>query len=198
MRPKILRPEGKYKIKGGFMCSANHCSFLDPIVIHCTFWNRRIYSLATKDLFNTPFKQWMFEKMHCIMVDKDNFSLSSLHEVIKQLKRGKVVSIFPEGYVHVGEKEISAFKSGTILMAHTANVPVVPVYIVPAAKWYQRRATVVGAPINIREVCGDRPSVAELDAAADYIRSKNQELKQYYENKYSCGNAAQKEGDRDV
>ncbi len=168
---------------------------MDPLVIHCTFGNRRIYSLATKDLFATPTKQWFFEKVHCIIVDKENFSLKSFHEVTHQLKRGKVVSIFPEGGVHVGAKEMSAFKSGTILMAHTAKVPIVPVYLVPASKWYHKHYVVVGAPIDVREICGDRPSVEQIDKAAEYIRQKNEELKQYYENKYlRADSTREKEG----
>ncbi len=198
MRPKVLRPEGKSRIKGGFMCSANHCGFLDPVVVHCVFWHRRIYSLATKDLFQTPLKQWFFEKMHCIIVDKENFSMASFREVTRQLKRGKVVSIFPEGNVHVGAKEMSAFKSGIILMAHTARVPIVPMYIVPEGKWYQRRYVVVGKPIDVREICGDRPSVDIIDKAAEYLKQKNEELKIFYESNYLRTDIAQeKEGQKD-
>lgn len=190
MRPKVLWPEGKQKQKGGFMCSANHCGFLDPVVVQCVFWYRRIHSLATKDLFRNRFLQWFFAKVHCIIVDKENFSLASFHEVTRRLKQGKVVSIFPEGNVRVDDKELAAFKSGSVLMAHNAGVPIVPMYIVPAGKWYQRRIVVVGAPIDVRALCGDRPSMDQINDATAVIREKSQELKLYYEEYYLRGDAA--------
>jgi 1-acyl-sn-glycerol-3-phosphate acyltransferase len=180
MRPKILRLGKKPKIKGGFMTTANHCSFVDPILVHCVFWKRRIYSLATKDLYSTPLRTWFFNKMHCIQVDKQNFSLNSFHEVTRQLKRGKVVSIFPEGQLNRGAEEMLAFKSGVILMAHSARVPIVPVYLVPPGRWYQRRAAVVGEPIDVRALCGDMPTVDDFNRASDYVHQKEEELKAFY------------------
>lgn len=180
MRPKILRLGKKPKIKGGFMTTANHCSFVDPILVHCVFWKRRIYSLATKDLYSTPLRTWFFNKMHCIQVDKQNFSLNSFHEVTRQLKRGKVVSIFPEGQLNRDAEEMLAFKSGVILMAHSARVPIVPVYLVPPGRWYQRRAAVVGEPIDVRALCGDMPTVDDFNRASDYVHQKEEELKAFY------------------
>ena len=160
----------------------NHCSFIDPIVIHCLFWKRRIYSLATKDLYDTKLKAWLFHHMHCIQVDKQNFSLDSFHEVTLQLKRGKIVSIFPEGQMNYAPENMLAFKSGIVLMAHKAKVPILPVYLVPPENWHQRRVAVIGEPIDIRSLCGMIPTMDELNRAADYIHEKEEELKQFYLN----------------
>ena len=184
LRPRILKPYGRYKVKGGFLISANHCSFLDPIVILCAFWSRRVYSLATKDLFSTKTKAFFFNCVNCIPVDKENFSLNSFHAVVKRLKGGKVVAIFPEGQINVGSADMSAFKSGAILMANTANVPIVPIYIAPPRKWYHRRVVVLGQPVNIREICGLRPSMAALDEVSQYLHEREDELKDFYYSKY--------------
>lgn len=184
LRPRILKPYGRCKLKGGFLASANHCSFLDPVMILCSFWSRRIYSLATKDLYSTKLKAFFFERMHCIEVDKDNFSLNSFHAVVKKLKAGKVVAIFPEGQITVGSSDVGAFKSGAILMANTANVPIVPLYIAPPRKWYHRRVVVLGSPVNVREMCGLRPSMTELDEVSRYLHEREDELKKFYYSKY--------------
>ena len=162
------------------MPTANHCSFVDPILVHCVFWKRRIYSLATKDLYSTPLRTWFFNKMNWIQVDKQNFSLNSFHEVTRQLKRGKVVSIFPEGQRNRGAEEMLDFKAGVILMAHSARVAIVPVYLVPPGRWYQRRAAVVGEPIDVRALCGDMPTVDDFNRASDYVHQKEEELKAFY------------------
>ena len=185
IRPKIYYPEGKPRLKGGFMISSNHSSFIDPFAVLAVFWYRRVFSLATKDLYDTPRKRWMFESMRCIKVDKENFSLDSFHEVIRRLKNKKVICIFPEGQINFDSDDVLAFKSGVILMAHTAGAPIVPIYLAPVGKWYQRRVIVVGKPINIREICGFMPTIDQLNGAADLVHAKEQELKEFYFSKYN-------------
>lgn len=180
MRPKILKINKHQSYKGGFMVSANHFSFLDPILIHFAIWKRRLYSLATKDIYDTKLKQFFFKRMHCIQVDKENFSLDSFHEVVRQLKKGNVVSIFPEGQVNFTSNDILTFKTGVALMAHTANVPILPVYLAPQKKWYHRRVAVVGEFINTREICGARPTTESFNKVCEVLREKENELKDFY------------------
>lgn len=192
MRPKRIYYGGKSDLKGGYMISANHSSFLDPIIVHCAFWKRRIYSLATKDLYRSKLHTWFFEHVHCIQVDKDNFSLNSFHQVTKLLKSGKVVCIFPEGEVRPGEKEVLKFKSGIILMAYSAKAPIVPVYFVPLERWYQRRVAVIGQPIDVHELCGIMPTEDDLNRAGEYVHQKEQELKDFYYNEICSGKTQKK------
>lgn len=180
LRPKLIYMGKKPKLKGGYMVFANHCSFMDPLLIHCIFYNRRIHTLATKDLYSNDLRTFMFDTMLCIQVDKANFSVDSFHEVVKLLKRGKVVCIFPEGRVSPGSDNILAFKSGMALMAYTAGVPIVPMYLLPTKKWYNRRVAVMGQPIDIKEMCGKRPSTADLDNVSKYLHEKELELQRYY------------------
>jgi len=180
MRPRIIHV-GKHKsLRGGYLASANHCSFLDPIFLQCVFWKRRSYSLATKDLYKNKFMTWLLKHVHCIQVDKENFSLNSFHEVTKQLKRGKPVIIFPEGQVNLASKDMLAFKTGIILMANTAKAPIVPVYLVRPKKWYSKRVALIGDPINISELCGRMPTMDDLNRAADFVQQKQRELEEYY------------------
>ena len=182
MRPRIIcagntKPP---RIKGGMLISANHVSFDDPVLMLCVFWTRRIYSLATKDLYSSKWKNFFFSHMHCIQVDKDNFSMAACREVINKLKEDKVVMIFPEGQINPEGKEILGFKSGAILMAHQANKPILPAYIVPVDKWTKRRTIVIGDPVDVRELCGPIPSMDAMQKASDFLRNKELELKEYY------------------
>ncbi len=178
VRPKVIYMDKKQKLKGGFIASANHCSFLDPVMVHCIYPFRTIHSLATQELFSSPLKIWFFEHVHCIPVDKENFNINSFHEVTKQLKRGRVVSIFPEGGISVKSAEVKAFKTGMILMAHRAKAPIVPIYLCPQEHLYHRRIAVVGNPIDVRQLCGDFPSAEAINQAAEYIHQKEMELKE--------------------
>ena len=182
MRPKIYYPFGKPKKKGALLVTANHRSMLDPIVVHLCFPERRLNCLATKDLYKTKARERFFKQMHCIVVDKENFSLASFHDVVDCLQKDKVVVIFPEGGLnHDRTDTIHTFKSGAVLMAHRAGARILPIYIVKREKWYQRQRIVMGQPIDISELLGKMPSMRDLTEASDILRNKELELRAYFE-----------------
>lgn len=185
IRPKIIRV-GQKCPKGGVLISSNHPTFLDPIIILTSFPWRRLHSLATKDLYKNRLLTFMFNRMHCIQVDKTNFSMATFHEVVDRLKNGHAVVIFPEGQVNQGGgQEVRAFKSGAILMAHRAGVPIVPVYIVRREKWYKTQRVVVGEPFDVKAAVGLIPSVEKMERVTELLREKELELKRFYEETYS-------------
>ena len=183
MRPKVIylgEHEKQQKVKGGMLISSNHHSFVDPILIHCAFWKRRLHCLATKDLYNTKLKQFFFKHMKCICVDKENFSMDSFHTVVDVLKRGKAVVIFPEGQVNYDEKSVLAFKSGAVLMAYQANAPILPVYLIKGKHKLSRRTVLIGDPVYVREQCGARASIVDLNKISDLLREKELKLIEKY------------------
>ena len=182
MRPKIYFAGSKKKCrtKGGVVFVANHNTFFDPIMLYCAIWWRRLSFLATKDLYKSKFFGWMITTVGCIQVDKDNFSLQSMHAVVDRLKAGKAIVIFPEGQVTAAEQNRS-YKSGAVLMAQLAGAPIQPVYIAPLKKWYHRRVAVIGEPIDISSMCGRFPSVEEMEKISIYLREQEQALAEYYE-----------------
>ena len=183
-RPKVYMLNGKktFKLKGGMLISANHISFEDPFIIIYTFWNRKIASLATKDLYKSKLMNFMLDKMHCIQVDKENFSMKSLHEVFEYLSADKTVLIFPEGNVNLKDFQMSSFKSGAVLMAHRTKKPILPVYLVKTEKWYHRRKIVVGELFDVVAALGDRPTMQDMARVSEELRQKELELCEYYNN----------------
>ena len=182
MRTKVIDvgDQKHTKLKGGFLISSNHMSFMDPIIVHCAFWNRRLNCLATKELYSTKLKNFFFTHMHCIKVDKENFSMKSFHDVKDYLKRDKIVVVFPEGQVNRDTNNMLAFKSGAILMAQQSSKPIVPVYIVKREKWYHRQIVLIGEPLDVREICGPMPTMDDLKKANDILREREIELMEYY------------------
>ena len=184
IRPKVIHI-GQKCPKGGVLISSNHPTFMDPITILTSFPWRRLHSLVTKDLYKNKLMTFMLTCMHCIQVDKDNFSMASFHEVVDRLKDGKAVVIFPEGQVNQGDgREVQTFKSGAILMAHRAGAPILPVYIVKREKWYRTQRVVVGEPFDVKSAVGLIPSMEKMNAVTEQLREKELELKRFYEEKY--------------
>ncbi len=184
LRPHIHRIGSEKKPKGGFLVLGNHSSFIDPVIMVLSFPFRNLRLLATSDLYDTKLKRWFFTRMGCIEVNKANFSVNSLHDVLFFLRHGKAVGIFPEGHAHLGSDAITPFKSGMILMAYKARVPIVPMHIVPPRKKHGRWHAVIGDPVDIYPLCGGVPSAAALESAAEYMHERELALKRWYEERY--------------
>lgn len=192
LRPKRIYPYGKPCLKGPLLILSNHRSLIDPITVLCAFPTRRLHSLATKDLFSTKLRTKFFTAVHCIVVDKENFSMSSFHEVVGRLKDGKAVVIFPEGSVNFAEHAaVGAFKSGVALMAYKGGAPVLPVYIAEKKKWYHRQHIVIGQPVDIRTLIGGVPSMDALTGVCEHLHERELELERYYKENYSRDTAEQ-------
>ncbi len=180
-RPKVYHvgDKKKHDVKGAVMIVSNHVSFIDILLLLCIFWKRRLHSLATKDLFSNKLKKKFFTAVHCIVVDQDNFSMRSFHEIADRLKEGKAILAFPEGHINFESTNLQAFKSGIVLMAHMGKAPILPIYITKRDKWYKRTVAVIGDPIDLREICPERPSLDDLDKASQYVHNKELELEKY-------------------
>ena len=183
MRPKILHIGEKKKIKGGALIASNHISFVDPVLVMCAFWYRRVNCIATKDLYSSKLKSFFFNKFHCIQVDKENFNMSTFHQVCQRLEENKLVVVFPEGTVNREDKnDFLTFKSGAILMAYKARKPIVPIYLHAPSKWYKRYVVVVGDPIEVNPEGRLLPSMQEVNQINSLLVEKEKELKAYCDN----------------
>ena len=181
IRPKVHRPFATKTPKGAVLFSANHVSMADPLIMHIVFWRRRMYSLATNNLFRNKPLATFFRLMHCISVNKENFGFSSFREVTDYLSDGKAVLIFPEGQIN-REDDILSFKLGIVLMAYKSKASILPTYIVPHKKWYHRQHVVVGRLVDVSEMLGDTPSMDDFQKVSEELRKQEIELREYYVN----------------
>ncbi len=174
LRPKIIYmgDTRHTKIKGGVLVTSNHASFTDPVTMLCTFWNKRPGFLATKELYSSKLKNFLFTHFHCVKVDKNNFGLGSFRGVIAELKKGRPVIIFPEGEVNRSGEEMLSFKSGAVYMAQKAGVPILPVCIIKPKRWYNRVRVLIGDLIDVAALCGDRPKSDDLARVSAIVRDR--------------------------
>jgi 1-acyl-sn-glycerol-3-phosphate acyltransferase len=126
---------------------------------------------------------WFLPKVHCIKVDRENFSMNSFHEVRDRLMQKQAIMIFPEGKINHDSSSFLAFKSGAVLMAHAGAARIIPVYIAKREKWYRRANVVIGEAIDVRAELGERASMEDLSRLNDMLAEKEAALKTYYESK---------------
>ncbi|MBN8456425.1 MAG: 1-acyl-sn-glycerol-3-phosphate acyltransferase [Verrucomicrobia bacterium] len=112
--------------EGPVLIVSNHQSFIDPPLIG-NLYRHAIWYLARKTLF-TGFAGWLYPRWQAIPVDQDRPDMASLKTVIKLLKEGEPVLIFPEGE-RTGSGDLGEAAPGVGLVAAKAGAPIQPVRI---------------------------------------------------------------------
>ena len=116
---------------GGVLVVANHQSFLDPPLIG-TVYRDEMHFLARKTLFRGPFK-WLYPKWNAVPVDQDRPDMASLKTIIRLLREGQRVLVFPEG-ARTADGTLGEAQPGVGLIAVKAGVPIQPIRIRGADK----------------------------------------------------------------
>ena len=149
-RVKRITPEGKpykKKIRGGAVLAANHTSFLDPVVVGVTAWYRRVHFLAAEVVMKGKLRSLLLKGVGAIRIDRIIADIEAIRKAAGVLKQGRVLVIFPQGGISP-DAQIQSLKSGAVFIALQAGVPIVPMYICPQKRWYQRRVVVIGETIE--------------------------------------------------
>ncbi len=112
--------------EGPVLVASNHESFLDPPLIGNLYKDEMVY-LARKTLF-TGSTRWLYTKWNAIPVDQDRPDMGSLKTIIRKLKEGHRVLVFPEGERTV-TGELGEAAPGIGLVAVKSGAVIQPVRI---------------------------------------------------------------------
>ncbi len=171
-RIKKITPEGdKYteKIKGGAIIAANHTSFADPFIVGVSFWYRRLYFLVAEIVMQGKLRTWLLRGAGAIKIDRNIADIEAINKSVSKLKAGYLLAIFPQGGIRK-EDDVNTIKSGAVLMALRAGVPIVPMHIMSKPHWYTPRTVVVGQPIHPSDYCQKKmPSTADIKNITDAL-----------------------------
>ena len=185
-RVKRLTPEGKpYKtrIRGGAILAANHHSYFDTFLLGVTVWYRRMFFLAAEVVMKNKLRSWLLRGVGAIRIDRNGADIEAIRKSIALLKEGYLLGIFPQGGIKEEEK-IQSLKSGLILIALQAGVPIVPMYLCPAKHWYSRRMVVIGKTIDPKEHIQKKfPSTADMDRLAQMVAEEMNRCAMYHKEK---------------
>jgi len=112
--------------EGPVLVASNHQSFLDPPLIGNLYQTEMVF-LARKTLFVGFFK-WLYPQWNAIPVDQDRPDMSSLKTIIRKLKEGHRVLVFPEG-ARTLDGNIGEAAPGIGLIAAKSGAVIQPVRI---------------------------------------------------------------------
>ena len=154
---RVAHPERMIET-GGVILAMNHQSFVDPPLAGLCC-KRDIYFLARKSLFSWPLLGPIFPKINNIPVDRDGSDMGALKTVIKVVRAGHGVALFPEG-TRTRDGNLQPAKAGIGLVIAKTRAPVVPMRIFGAFEAFPRDrklpkrrpiTIVIGEPIHFTD-----------------------------------------------
>jgi len=160
---------------GATLVASNHASFLDPPMVGIAY-RSAIYYLARKTLFR-GFFGWLYRNWNSIPVDQERADFTSLKTIIKLLKKGERVVVFPEGQ-RSWDGTLLEGQPGVGLVIAKAGVPVQPVRLFGTFEalgrgihWPRvvRITLVVGEPIMVRPEDFDERGKDLYRAMSDHV-----------------------------
>lgn len=122
---KVINRE-KLVEEGPVLIVANHQSYIDPPFLGIAY-EEGIYFFARKTLFKGIFK-WGLPLCQAIPIDQDNPDAQSLKTIIRLLRAGNRVMVFPEGS-RTPDGKIHPGMAGVGLILSKTKVPVQPLRI---------------------------------------------------------------------
>lgn len=149
---------GKRIHQGGAIVAANHTSYLDPPIVACAY-NSPIAFLARKTLFQ-GFGAWLYPRLNAFPIDREHADLRSMKTILRRLKDGERVLMFPEG-TRSADGRLQEAKAGIGMLVAKSGVPVQPVRIFGAHESWPKGGKF--RPHRIQVVIGDPVKFAPGD-----------------------------------
>ncbi len=117
--------------KGAALLICNHISYADALVVSAGVWRPARFVMDHR-IYNLPVLNWIFRSNKTIPIaprKEDPALLEKAYaEIVRALKEGEVVCIFPEGGITY-DGEVAEFRPGILKILEQAPVPVVPMAI---------------------------------------------------------------------
>jgi 1-acyl-sn-glycerol-3-phosphate acyltransferase len=113
--------------QGPAILASNHASYLDPPLVGVAC-RKEVFYLARKTLFEKPVLGSLLPRINCIPVDRDRGDVGAVRTLLRLLKEGKRVVVFPEG-TRSKDGKLQPARGGLGLIIAKTLAPVVPVRI---------------------------------------------------------------------
>lgn len=124
-----LKTYGKRHVPaaGGALLISNHQSNLDPVLL-AVHLRRQVSFMAKIELFQNRHFGWLIRQLNAFPVRRGEGDVGAIREVLRRLKEGKVLTLFPEG-TRTRDGRIGRIQPGIAMIVKRAQVPVIPAVI---------------------------------------------------------------------
>ena len=154
----------------------NHYASSDVVVVAEKLFKKEINCLAKAELFKGKFRSWLLTKLGAIKVNRGTPEVSVHKEILRRLKSGRQILIFPEGTRNLsGSHDMGELHSGAGVYAMKAKVPIIPLMFHHQSKRFRRNYLIVGDPIDLSDFYGKNMHEAK-DEITRILHDKMEEL----------------------
>lgn len=165
------------QITGGALIVSNHFNPLDYVMCAFHFFPRKLYVVAAELGYKNKFVAFWMNVTGGIQANRITKDMSFVIRSIRELKKGHIVQIFPEGH-NTDDGTIKAFYPSYIMIALKANVPIVPVVTDGNYGPFKRAHVMIGEKIYLDCPAGSERSKLEMmEKLNDTVRQKMISLK---------------------
>lgn len=166
----------KYKVvgvenipkEGNVIIAANHKSNLDPIFIAAAIENRQVAAIAKKELFNFKPLGYILDKLNVIPINRDKPDISTIKNILKAIKNGYVLGIFPEG-TRIKGPGFGEAKAGLSVFAVKGKAVVVPISIISNYKIFNRVTIFIDKPVSFEQYYKEKLTTQEHERLSQNI-----------------------------
>lgn len=136
-----------------YIFACNHLSYADPPLVGSAL-DREPYFMAKRELFSFGPFAWLIRRYNAIPLTRGSFDKEAMDTVVRHLKNGKSMMIFPEG-TRQRSGSLGKPRSGVGYLAVVTGVATIPVYVEgshllkKALFRKSRLRVVIGQPIRI-------------------------------------------------
>ncbi|MFO0888162.1 MAG: lysophospholipid acyltransferase family protein [Isosphaeraceae bacterium] len=150
---------------GGVLLVANHASFLDVFLLGISV--RRPLNYVARSTLFVPGLGLLMRSIGAFPIQREGMGASGMKETLRRLRRGGIVTLFPEG-TRTRDGDLAPLKSGIAVLVSRAGVPVVPAGLAGTFEaWPRHRLLPRPHPLRIHYGKPIPPSeIAGMDHAA--------------------------------
>ena len=112
---------------GGAILVSNHLNNADPCIIPGAL-NRRIITMAKREMFKWPGLSLIFRFIGAFPVDRQGADLSAIREAQAVVHDGMLLLMFPEG-TRSKDRQLHQGFAGTALIAYRTGAPIIPIAV---------------------------------------------------------------------
>jgi 1-acyl-sn-glycerol-3-phosphate acyltransferase len=144
-----LRTYGRENLieDGPAILASNHASYLDPPLVGVSC-RKDVYFLARKSLFERPVIGPLLAQLNTVPVDRDRGDVGAIRAMIKLLKSGNRVLVFPEG-TRSKDGNLQPARAGVGLLIAKSLAPVVPIRVFGSFAALPRAGGIRFVPITV-------------------------------------------------
>ena len=173
-RPKVIGKENLPKDTGALICP-NHVHPFDSVVV-VTMLKRPVRVLAKEELFNNIFLRFLAKVFGVYPVKRGKADMQAIKISLKLLKQDELLLMFPEG-TRDGLAKGKKAKNGAVLIAATAEKPIIPIGLQGSFKPFTRVTVNIGKPIYYSEYKEEVKDKEEASKLTEKLMNKIIELR---------------------